>query len=118
MIGGPAVALSAAAAQTLAVAFHELATNAARFGALSSPHGRVEVNWSCGTGDDSATLSIAWREIRGPRIVATPANGYGVGLIRDLISRELNGSVDLDFADDGLRCRFDIPLGAVRQGTA
>jgi len=101
------------------VAFHELATNAARFGALSSPHGRVEVNWSCGTvGEDNAALSIAWREIRGPRIVAPPAHGYGVGLIRDLISRELNGSVDLDFADDGLRCRFDIPLRTVRQGAA
>ena len=119
LIGGPAVALSAAAAQTLAVVFHELATNAARFGALSSPHGRVEVNWSCGAaGEDNATLSIAWREIRGPRIVAAPVDGNGVGLIRDLISRELNGSVDLDFADDGLRCRFDIPLRTVRQGAA
>jgi two-component sensor histidine kinase len=115
LIAGPPVMLSAAATQTLAMVFHELVTNAARFGALSSPHGRVEVNWRCGAGAD-ATLSIAWREVRGPKIPAPPTDGYGVGLVRDLVPRELGGSADLDFAEDGVCCRFEIPLKAVGGG--
>ncbi len=117
-IGGPVVKLSAHAAQTLAMVFHELVTNAAKYGALSSPHGRVEVSWRDGTGEGDPTLSIVWREIRGPKIAAAPADGYGVGLIRDLIPRELGGRVDLDFAVDGLCCKFDIPLAALREGHA
>jgi two-component sensor histidine kinase len=116
LIGGPAVKLSASAAQTLAMAFHELVTNAAKHGALSSPHGRVEVSWRDKSGEGDATLSIVWREIRGPKIAAVPADGYGAGLIRDLIPGELGGRVDLDFAADGVCCKFDIPLAAIREG--
>jgi two-component sensor histidine kinase/integral membrane sensor domain MASE1 len=116
LIGGPPVKLSAAAAQTLAMAFHELVTNAAKYGALSSPHGRVEVNWRDGTGEGDPTLSIVWREIRGPKIAAVPFDGYGVGLVRELIPRELGGRVDFDFGADGLCCKFDIPLAALREG--
>jgi PAS domain S-box-containing protein len=114
IIGGPNVRLTVAATQTLAMVLHELVTNAAKCGALSTPHGRVEVDWNRGLGEDAANLSIVWREIGGPTITASPECGYGVSLIRDLIPRELGGSVDLVFASGGVCCRFEIPLEAVR----
>ena len=91
--------------------FHELVTNAAKYGALSTPHGRVEVNWNRGPGEDAASLSIDWREINGPVITASIECGYGVSLIRDLIPQELGGSVDLEFASGGVCCKMEIPLG-------
>src|SRR5262245_16737945 len=65
MIGGPNITLPVAATQVLAMVLHELATNAAKYGALSTPHGRVEVNWNRGRGEDAANLSIQWREVAG-----------------------------------------------------
>jgi two-component sensor histidine kinase/integral membrane sensor domain MASE1 len=111
-ICGTNVMLAVAEAQALAMVFHELVTNAAKYGALSSPLGRVEVNWNRGPGENSASLSIVWREINGPVITASPECGYGVSLIRDLIPHELGGSVDLEFAFEGVCCRIEIPLEA------
>src|SRR5262249_38661273 len=62
-IWGPAVTLTAPATQALAMVLHELVTNAAKYGALSTAHGRVEVNWHHGPHNDAANLSIVWREI-------------------------------------------------------
>jgi two-component sensor histidine kinase/integral membrane sensor domain MASE1 len=111
-ISGPNVMLAVAEAQALAMVFHELVTNAAKYGALSTPLGRVEVNWNRGSSANSASLSIVWREINGPVIPASLECGYGVSLIRDLIPHELGGSVDLEFAFDGVCCRIEIPLEA------
>jgi PAS domain S-box-containing protein len=113
-ISGPNVTLTVAATQALAIVLHELVTNAAKYGALSTPHGRVEVSWSCGPGEDAANLSIAWREIGGPAVAASPACRYGVRIIRDLIAHELGGSVDLAFASDGVCCKIEIPRAAAR----
>ncbi len=113
-ICGTNVMLAVAEAQALAMVFHELVTNAAKYGALSTPLGRVEVNWNRGPSENSASLSIVWREINGPVITASIECGYGVSLIRDLIPHELGGSVDLEFAFDGVCCRIEIPLEAAR----
>jgi two-component sensor histidine kinase len=110
MIGGPDVALTVAATQTLAMVLHELVTNAAMYGALSTPHGRVEVSWSCGPGEDAANVAIEWREVGGPPVSASPDCKDGVGIIRDLIPHELSGSVDLTFAPGGVCCRIEFPL--------
>jgi PAS domain S-box-containing protein len=109
-IGGPDVTLTVAATQTLAMVLHELVTNAAKYGALSTPHGRVEVGWNCGPSEDAANLSIEWREIGGPAVAASPDGRYGVSIIRDLIPQELDGSVDLAFASGGVCCKIEIPL--------
>jgi PAS domain S-box-containing protein len=109
-ITGPKVTLTVAAAQALAMVLHELVTNAAKYGALSTPHGRVEVNWDHGPGKDAANLTIAWRELRGPAIAASPNCRYGTSIIRDLIPQELGGSVELAFASDGVCCKIGIPL--------
>jgi two-component sensor histidine kinase len=106
-IAGPNVTLTVAATQALAMVLHELVTNAARYGALSTPHGRVEVSWD--HGDDAANLSIEWREIGGPAVAASPDLKYGVSIIRDLIPHELGGAVDLAFAP-GVCCKIEIPL--------
>jgi two-component sensor histidine kinase len=109
-LGGPNIMLPVAATQTLAMVLHELAMNAAKYGALSTPHGRVDVNWNREPGEDAAHLSIAWREVGGPAVAASPDCRYGVSIIRDLIPQELGGSVDLSFASSGLCCKMKIPL--------
>ena len=109
-IAGPHVTLPVAATQVLAMVLHELATNAAKYGALSTPHGRVEVNWNHGPGEDAANLSIAWREIGGPAVAASPDCRYGTRIIRDLIPQELGGSVDLAFESGGICCKIEIPM--------
>jgi two-component sensor histidine kinase len=113
-IGGPNIMLSVAATQVLAMVLHELATNAAKYGALSTPHGRVEVNWNRGLGQDAANLSIAWREVGGPAVAPAPHCRYGVSIIRDLIPQELGGFVDLAFASSGVCCNIEIPLESAR----
>src|SRR5262249_60202764 len=109
-IGGPNITLPVTATQALAMVLHELATNAAKYGALSTPHGRVEVNWNRGPGEDAANLSIAWREVGGPAVAALPDCRYGVSIIRDLIPQELGGSGDLAFPSSALCCDIGIPL--------
>ena len=115
-VAGPEVTLTVAATQALAMMLHELVTNAARYGALSTPHGRVEVSWSHGAGTDATSLSIVWRELGGPAVAASPAGRYGMGIIRDLIPRELGGSVDLAFAPRGVCCNIELPLEAAPDG--
>jgi two-component sensor histidine kinase len=91
---------------------HELVTNAAKHGALSSPNGRVSVSWDCAGADAAAFLAITWRELGGLAPIATAVqSGYGSGLIRDLIPHELGGTVELTFPPDGAVCRIEIPLG-------
>jgi PAS domain S-box-containing protein len=110
-VSGEDVMLTAAATQAVAMVLHELVTNAAKYGALSTPNGRVLVSWdrqSSETG--AASLTIAWQELGGPPIVAPIRSGYGNSLIRELIPHELGGTVDLMLAPDGARCRIVIPL--------
>jgi PAS domain S-box-containing protein len=106
-VQGPNVMLTAAATQAVAMVLHELVTNAAKYGALSSPDGRVSVEWEAPDG----SLSIAWRETGGPPVAAAaPQSGYGTSLIRDLIPHELGGKVDLVMAPEGVRCTIVIPF--------
>ena len=113
-IDGPKVAVSVAAAQVLAAVLHELVSNAAKYGALSTPHGRVEVSWSGDPGAD-AKLTITWREVGGPTVAAAPEERYGVGIIRNLVPRELGGSVELAFAPGGVCCRIEIAGAAASE---
>jgi PAS domain S-box-containing protein len=114
ILDGPKVMLTVEATQALAMVLHELVTNAAQYGALSTPHGRVEVEWTRAAGENSANLSIAWREIGGPAVAPSPACRYGISIIRELIPQELGGSVDLAFASGGVCCRMQIPLERAR----
>jgi two-component sensor histidine kinase len=96
---------------------HELVTNAAKHGALSTPHGRVEVSWEFGPREDAANVSIAWRELGGPAVAASPDSKYGVSIIRHVIPQELGGSVKLAFPSGGVCCKIEIPLEPARNET-
>jgi PAS domain S-box-containing protein len=109
-IEGPDEILSAEAGQAIAMVFHELATNAAKFGALSAADGRVCVRWSHKrNGHAQSWLSIQWEERGGPNVVPQTRSGYGTSVIRDLIPYELGGTVDLAHAPGGVCCRLQIP---------
>jgi PAS domain S-box-containing protein len=113
-ISGSDVMLTSAATQALAMALHELVTNAAKYGALSTPNGRVSVSWRRNSNGATATsLTMEWREFDGPPVVAPTKSGYGTSLIRNLIPHELGGRIDLAFASEGVSCRIEIPI---RQG--
>lgn len=112
-IAGPPVALSPEAAQALALALHELATNAAKYGALSaaSGEGRVAVEWSWTSSDDGGgRLSLAWVETGGPAVAGPPAHrGFGTGLVVTVVKGQLDGEIRFDWHAGGLACRMSLP---------
>ena len=105
------IMLTAAPAQALVMVLHELITNAAKYGALSTPGGQVSISWDRRTnGQGPASLMFEWRELGGPPVARAVPSGYGTSLIRDLVPHELGGTVDLVFASDGVSCTIEIPL--------
>ena len=109
-VEGPEEILSAEASQAMAMVFHELATNAAKYGALSSANGHVSVRWGQRRNGHAHTrLSILWEERGGPSVPPLTQSGYGTDVIRDLIPYELGGTVDLVHAPEGVRCELEIP---------
>jgi len=97
------------AAVSLVMAFHELATNAAKYGALSNGEGSLRVNWNVMNDQAPPRLFIRWEEIGGPRVNPPIRQGFGSRLIRGL-AQETAGEVRLDYAPGGLVCTVDIPL--------
>ena len=107
-ITGEDIVLGAPEIQAIAMVLHELVTNAAKYGSLSAPNGRVCISWSRQDLDEGAKLVFEWRELGGPSVAANASSGYGTSLIRDLIPYELAGTVDLVFAPDGVNCKIEI----------
>jgi two-component sensor histidine kinase/integral membrane sensor domain MASE1 len=109
-INGPAVMLKAEAGQAMGMVLHELATNAAKYGALSAQNGRVSIRWEHRlNGHPRSHLALEWREVGGPSVVAPENSGFGTSTIRDLIPYEFGGTVDLAFAPSGVGCRLELP---------
>jgi len=108
-VDGPPVHLLPAASHALAMVVHELATNAAKYGALSRPGGRVSVRWAHAS---SRMLRIEWKETGGPQVVAPAREGYGSSVIRDLLAYEVGGGVNLVFEPDGVRCTIEMSANA------
>jgi PAS domain S-box-containing protein len=101
-IDGPEVFLKPEAGQAMAMVLHELATNAAKHGALSTRNGRVAIRWDRQlNGHPHSRLVLEWQEIGGPPVVATNNPSYGTSTIRDLIPYEFGGTVDHVLAPDG-----------------
>ncbi len=105
---GPPVMLKPQAALLLALVMHELATNAAKYGALSVAGGRVAIDWTI-AGDNPPHLELTWREHGGPKAEAPPKRGFGTELIERGIRFELQGEAKLEFTDSGLLCKMIIP---------
>jgi two-component sensor histidine kinase len=115
---GPEVRLVPGAAVALHMAFHELATNALKHGALSAASGRVEVAWSIlrPTNDAPelpAILDIVWRECGGPPVEGPPARtGFGMRLLEKGLARQLGGEARFAFAPSGLEFVLRLPLSS------
>jgi two-component sensor histidine kinase len=109
-ISGTKVMLSAAEIQAVTRVLHELATNAAKYGALSIPGGRVSVRWDLKPNGAAANLTLLWCELGGPPVACEHPSSYGTNLICNLIPHELGGKVDLVFAKEGVSCRIEIPV--------
>jgi PAS domain S-box-containing protein len=112
-VGGPSLALPPRRAVAVAMVLHELATNAAKHGALSVPGGRVAVGWEVGEGEGGARrVRLAWEEAGGPAVGAAPGRkGFGTALIEQSLRYDLEGTGGLRFEPDGLRCELSFPLG-------
>jgi two-component sensor histidine kinase/integral membrane sensor domain MASE1 len=109
-INGAEVVLRGEAGQAMAMVIHELATNAAKYGALSTSNGRVSIRWDRrSNGHARSQLVLEWREIDGPRVVAPGKPSYGTSTICDLIPYEFGGTVDFVLAPDGVRFHLELP---------
>ena len=108
---GPDLVLTPDAAQSVTMAIHELATNAAKYGALSSPVGRVWVHWEIRRDSQAAsTVCLVWHESGGPPVLPPQRDGFGMNVIRQILPYDLGARVDVKFARGGLRCEIVIPL--------
>lgn len=115
-LDGPAVTLDPYAAQPVGMVLHELATNAAKHGALSSPEGRLAISWRL-EGAERPGLVIVWTESGGPAVAAPPQRrGFGSDLISASITSQLGGAVEYDWAAAGVRVTLTVPLKYVRPG--
>jgi PAS domain S-box-containing protein len=103
---GPSVDVSPSQALALSLALHELATNAAKYGALSRSEGRVELRWKLQ--DDR--LDLSWREYGGPRVAPPSRRGFGSRLIETALSYDLDGQSRLEFAPEGVHCSITANL--------
>jgi CheY-like chemotaxis protein len=103
-VEGPETILDPRRAQTLALAVHELATNAAKYGSLSTSSGKVNLRWTI----DDDGLTIKWLEMNGPRVVAPISQGYGTRVIRASLE-QLSGKANFDWHAGGLQCTLSLP---------
>lgn len=108
-LNGPMVALTPSQALSLGMIVHELATNAAKYGALSAPAGRVLVDWTVAD-QRRRRLSLSWRETGGPPVVQPSRRGFGSRLIERSVRHDLAGEVELRYERQGLIAEFSIPL--------
>jgi PAS domain S-box-containing protein len=109
MLQGESITVMPRVALTLALAMHELATNASKYGALSVPEGRIEIRWHVQSGP-SPVLRIEWRERGGPPVRVPERQGFGTRFIEGSVASELQGKAKLDFEAAGLRCTMQIPI--------
>ncbi len=106
-IDGPTVSLAPNDALSLGLAIHELATNAAKYGALSSGEGQITVTWRLLS---PVLAEVFWRERGGPPVTQPQKRGFGRDLIEKIVAGELKSEVDLRFEPDGVECRLHVPV--------
>ena len=94
----------------LSLVLHELATNAAKYGALSGGHGSVVISWSAEDGGAAGTLvRFLWRERDGPTVSPPEEEGFGTQLIQRASEYDLGGEAEMNWAEDGLTCEIVFP---------
>jgi PAS domain S-box-containing protein len=116
-IEGPEVHLAPQTATAMALGLHELATNAAKYGALSTPEGRVSLSWTLDGEGEARRLRLAWRESGGPAVAAPGPSGFGSRLIERGLAAELRAEVKLAFEPAGVLFTLAAPLSeSLREG--
>jgi two-component system CheB/CheR fusion protein len=111
-ISGPSVPLRPDTTITFAMSLHELGTNSLKYGALSVAEGRVDVCWALEPSADGARVRFEWRESGGPPVARPSRNGFGTRLLEKGIARELDGTAELDYREEGLSFRLEFPFDA------
>ena len=109
-ISGEEVVLSSRANLSMALAIHELATNSAKYGALSTGEGRLSVTWRVIQADGKPELEIIWQETAGPPVAEPTRRGFGTKLIELSLVRGLKAKVNREFLEAGVRCQISVPL--------
>ncbi|MBE0530951.1 MAG: PAS domain S-box protein [Rhodospirillales bacterium] len=104
-ISGPPLRVATEAVQSLGIVFHELTTNAAKYGALSVPEGTVEVRWGVSEGGD---LWLVWQESGGPAVGEPTRRGFGSTMISSAVTTQLGGNIEFRWESRGLRCEFTV----------
>jgi PAS domain S-box-containing protein len=104
-VQGPKLLLRGASAQAIGLALHELATNAGKYGALSTDTGRIDIRWAC----DGDCLTMSWTERDGPPVSVPERRGFGTIVMKEMAERSLDGAVQLDYARSGLIWRLSCP---------
>jgi PAS domain S-box-containing protein len=113
---GPHLELTPNAVHSLALALHELATNAAKYGALSVPDGWVAINWEvAGAEEEARRFRMTWRERNGPPVTQPAKKGFGHVVISEMVASSLHGEVTLNYAREGMCWAIDVP-GAIIMG--
>ncbi len=108
-VRGPPLRLRAASAQAVGLALHELATNAGKYGALSTDRGSVDVVWGTRSRAGGDTFTMSWTESGGPPVSAPGRHGFGTTVMGAMAERSVNGKVDLDYAPSGVTWRLTCP---------
>lgn len=112
-VDGPAVSLNPQSAQNFTLALHELATNAAKYGALSVSTGRVTVRWSVEDANGSPRFNLVWRESGGPPVLPPAHRGFGSMVLDRVITQDFDSPPQVDFAPDGLVYALNVSLSAM-----
>ena len=112
VLDGPDLELAPNDALSFGLAVHELATNAAKYGALSVPGGRITIRWQRGEdqGAEPGWAEVEWHETGGPPVAQQRRRGFGTELIEKVVAHELRQPVTLDFAEEGVRCVLRVPV--------
>ena len=105
-LDGPPVRLTPAAAQGIGMALHELATNAAKYGALSNSEGRVRISWQV-TAANRPTFSMSWSESGGPNVAPPTRNGFGQTVIGRMVEAAVDGTAEVDYRESGFSWKLD-----------
>lgn len=109
-VAGPELRVQPRTAVSLAMAVHELCTNAVKYGALSNDGGRVRVEWSVDTSSGENRLRLVWQEEGGPPVAPPERRGFGTRMIERALAAELGGSARIDFLPEGISCTVEAPL--------
>ena len=114
-VRGPHVEIGSKAALPIILMLHELATNAAKYGALSNGEGHVSISWSVSGRIGAERLRLQWRETGGPVVAAPSTKGFGSRLIERGLAGQLGAEVKLDYKPEGVTCDLDAPMDRVRE---